>query len=207
VKDPSIVDPATTVLITQECQRGIIGDLAAPLLREAADESGMVGQIGRLVNAARDAGCHVLHCVAELRPDHPALAFNAPIMRMMRRHADPAPYDPAVMDIVDGIVTAATDLVSVRTTNVSPIIGTEVPTILRNLGTKTVVAVGVSTNLGIPQLAFDCVNLGLNVVIPRDAIVGVPADYGDVILKNTLSMVATITTTDELLDVWTPTGS
>ncbi len=39
-------------------------------------------------------------------------------------------------------------------------------------------------------------------VIARDAITGHPADYTDVIVQNTLSLVAKICTTDELVGVW-----
>lgn len=31
---------------------------------------------------------------------------------------------------------------------------------------------------------------------------GIPTDYSDAILDNTLSLLATITTTDELIDTW-----
>jgi hypothetical protein len=39
-------------------------------------------------------------------------------------------------------------------------------------------------------------------VMPRDAIAGVPADYAAAVVDNTLSLVATITTTDDLLAAW-----
>lgn len=197
-----LVQPDTTIVLTQECQRGIIGDLAQGVLPGASQEIGLVEKVGRIVKAGRDAGCGVLHCVAELRPNHPASGHNAPIMRAAQRGTSGAEWDPRGMEIVDGIDVAESDLTSVRSVNVSPIIGTEVPTLLRNLGVKTVVAVGVSANLGIPHLAADCVNLGLHVVIPRDAIVGFPLDYVDAVVKNTLSMVAKICTTDELVEVW-----
>ena len=198
----TLVQPGNTIVLTQECQRGIIGDLAQGVLPGASEEVGLVEKVGRLVKAGRDAGCRVLHCVAELRPDHPAAADNAPIMRAGKRGASSAAWDPKVMEIVDGIEVAESDFTSVRGVNVSPVIGTEVPTLLRNLGVTTVVAVGVSANLGIPHLALDCVNLGFNVVVPRDAIVGFPVDYVDVVVKNTLALVAKICTTEELVDAW-----
>ena len=52
------------------------------------------------------------------------------------------------------------------------------------------------------DVTFDCVGLGFNVVIPRDAIAGSPADYRDVVIKNSLSLFAKICTTDELIDAW-----
>jgi biuret amidohydrolase len=38
--------------------------------------------------------------------------------------------------------------------------------------------------------------------VPRDAVCGVPADYADAIIDNTLSLLATITTVDEITAVW-----
>ena len=66
--------------------------------------------------------------------------------------------------------------------------------ILRNLGVTTIVVVGVSVNVAVANFAFDAVNLGYQVVIPRDAVCGVPADYADAVIDNTLALVATITT-------------
>ena len=50
---------------------------------------------------------------------------------------------------------------------------------------------------------MDAVNAAYRVIVPRDAVAGVPAEYGAAVIDNTLSLLATITTTDELLGVWT----
>jgi nicotinamidase-related amidase len=68
---------------------------------------------------------------------------------------------------------------------------------------STVVAVGVSLNVAIPNLVMDAVNAAYHVIVPRDAVAGVPTEYGSAVIDNTLSLLATITTTDELLRVWT----
>jgi nicotinamidase-related amidase len=51
---------------------------------------------------------------------------------------------------------------------------------------------------------MDAVNAAYRVIVPRDAVAGVPAEYGTAVIDNTLSLLATITTTEELLQVWTP---
>jgi nicotinamidase-related amidase len=68
-----------------------------------------------------------------------------------------------------------------------------------------VVVVGVSANVAIPSAVFDLVNLAYEVVVPRDAIAGVPADYTDLIVDNSIGLVATVTTTDELVATWDAT--
>jgi len=46
------------------------------------------------------------------------------------------------------------------------------------------------------------VNAGYQFVLPRDAVAGVPADYADAVIDNTLAWLATITTTAELAAAW-----
>jgi len=61
----ALLEPATTVILTQEYQRGIVGpDSALPALAAAAADSGMLAAVGRLVRGARAAGATVLHAVA-----------------------------------------------------------------------------------------------------------------------------------------------
>ena len=58
---------------------------------------------------------------------------------------------------------------------------------------------GVSANVAIPNAVFDAVNRGYTVVVPADAIAGVPSDYTPAMIRNTLALVATVATTDEVL--------
>jgi nicotinamidase-related amidase len=84
----------------------------------------------------------------------------------------------------------------------SPFEGTELDSLLRNEGIRTIVAVGVSVNVAIINLTFDAVNSGYVVVIPRDAVAGTPPDYVDAVFQHTLGIVATVTTTADVVDAW-----
>jgi nicotinamidase-related amidase len=83
--------------------------------------------------------------------------------------------------------------------------GTQLDSMLRNLAVTTIVGVGVSLNIGMPNFAFDAVNRGYQFVMPTDAVAGVPADYAAAVLANTLSLVATLTTTAEVVAAWAGT--
>ncbi|PQM47616.1 Isochorismatase family protein YecD [Mycobacterium talmoniae] len=85
---------------------------------------------------------------------------------------------------------------------VGPMGGTDLDPILRNLGVTTVVPVGVSLNVAIPNLVMDAVNAAYRVVLPRDAVAGVPAAYGRAVIEHTLALLATVTTTADLLHAW-----
>jgi nicotinamidase-related amidase len=51
-------------------------------------------------------------------------------------------------------------------------------------------------------LVISAVDLGYQVVVPREAVAAVPAEYGDMVFANTFSMLATITSTDDLVAAW-----
>jgi nicotinamidase-related amidase len=57
-------------------------------------------------------------------------------------------------------------------------------------------------NLAITNLCMDAVNKAYRVVVPRDAVAGIPADYATTVIDNMLSLLATITTTDKLIETW-----
>ena len=107
-----------------------------------------------------------------------------------------------MVEIAPPISVADSDIISTRLHGLGPIAGTDIDSILRNLGRTTVVMVGVSSNVAIPNAVFDAVNLAYEVVVPRDAIAGVPPSYTDTIVDNSLALVATITTTNDLIACW-----
>jgi len=80
--------------------------------------------------------------------------------------------------------------------------GTDLDAVLRNLGVTTVVVVGVSVNIAITNLVMDAVNHGYQVILPRDAVCGIPSDYADAVIDNTLALLATVTTVDDLATAW-----
>jgi biuret amidohydrolase len=192
----------TAAVVTNECQRGAIGDLALwPALVEAARP--MVASLARLLGAAREAGVPVLHCLAERRADLRGASANAPLFEVANRAGGLRVGTPAV-ELLPELGPASTDLVFPKTHGVGSLGSTGVDAALRNLGADEIVLTGVSVNVAIPALAFEAVNLGYRVTIPRDAVAGVPPSYADEVIKNTLSLVATLTTVEELTARWGP---
>jgi nicotinamidase-related amidase len=73
---------------------------------------------------------------------------------------------------------------------------------LGNEGTTTVVVVGVTLNLAIPNTVFDLVNAGFQVVVPTDGSVATADGYADLVLAHTLAYVATLTDVATLTEAW-----
>jgi nicotinamidase-related amidase len=145
-----------------------------------------------------------VHCTAETRDDGRGANRNARLFAGVKKSPVRLSPGSAAVQVPDEIGVAPDDIVLPRYHGVGPMTGTQLDSILRNLGATTIVGVGVSVNIGMTNLAFDAVNRGYQIVMPRDAIAGVPADYAEAVIENTLALVATISTTDAILAAWTP---
>ena len=196
-----LVAPAHTAIITQECQGAVIGPNAG--LAQLAEEArrAALPNIVRLLPAARAAGVRVVHCVVQRRPDGLGSNHNAKIFAVGRGEVNILPDTPGAA-VLPELGPEPTDLVLRRWHGVGPMGGTDLDAVLRNLAVSTIVVVGVSLNVAIPNLVMDAVNAAYRVVVPRDAVAGIPAEYGDAVIDNTLSLLATITSTDDLLQRW-----
>ena len=198
-----LIAPPHTAVVTSEVQRGVIGDSTAlPELAAAAREAGLIPNVAELVRAARAAGVRVVHGTAFHRGDRLGGNSNARLFAAMKRSSISMLEGTSATEIVPEIGVERSDIVLPRLHGLGPMAGTELDPVLRNMGVSTIVAVGVSVNVAIQNLAFDAVNNGYQVVIPRDAVAGVPADYADAVLDNTLSLVATLTTTADVVRIW-----
>ncbi|MDW5610770.1 MULTISPECIES: cysteine hydrolase [Mycolicibacterium] len=196
-----LVAPGHTAVVTQECQGAVVGPHAglAALADEARREA--LPNIARLLPVARAAGASVVHCLVQRRADGRGANHNAKIFAIGATGVDITPGRPGTQ-LVPEIDPQPTDLVLYRWHGLGPMGGTDLDAVLRNLDVRTIVAVGVSVNVAITNLVMDAVNVGYRVVVPRDAVAGIPADYAAAVIDNTLSLLATVTTTDELLDAW-----
>jgi biuret amidohydrolase len=196
-----LVDPGQTAIVAQECQGAVIGpDAGLAMLAEEARRVALPN-IVRLLPVARAAGVHIVHCLVQRRPDGLGSNHNAKIFTMSRGAVDIAPGTPGA-EVLPELGPEPSDLILRRWHGVGPMGGTDLDAVLRNLGVSTIVVVGVSLNIAIPNVVMDAVNAAYRVVVPRDAVAGIPTEYGDAVIANTLSLLATITTTDELINLW-----
>lgn len=198
-----IAAPEHTAIVTQECQGAVVGpDAGLAMLAEEARRVALPN-IVRLLPVGRAAGVRVVHCLVRRRPDGLGSNHNARIFAMGQGQVDITPGTPGAT-LLPELGPEPSDLVLSRWHGVGPMGGTDLDAVLRNLGVSTIVVVGVSLNIAIPNVVMDAVNAAYRVVVPRDAVAGIPTEYGEAIIANTLSLLATITTTDELLRTWAP---
>jgi len=201
MKLPQFVSPAHTAIITQELQGAVVGPNAglAALADEARREA--LPNIARLLPVARAAGVPVVHCLVQRRADGLGSNHNAKLFAIGAGGVAIEPGSEGAT-LLPHFGPEPTDLVLHRWHGLGPMGGTDLDAVLRNMGVRTIVAVGVSLNVAIPNLVMDAVNAAYQVVLPRDAVAGIPTGYGQAIIDNTLSLLCTVTTTDRLIEAW-----
>ena len=192
--------PESTALVIVECQGGTVGaDSALPELREAAAPALPV--IARLAQAARKSGARVVHLTYV--PAFGGLSTN--LVTPLQQAIGPLNAGWTAErggNVVDEIGVEEGDFVLQRSSGMSPTHSTELFAVLRNIGVRTVVLVGVSLNVAIPSATVELGDEGFSVVICRDGVAGTPAEYGMSVLRHTLRFLATITTADDVIRAW-----
>ena len=200
--------PKTTAVLTMELQNGVVGTgaLMAALVEEV-ERVGVRPTAGRLCTAARDRGIQVVHCVAENRADGRGATDNCKVFAMnnrLRRETGSTPIDRGTdgAKLVAELGPDDRDIVVARIHGLTPFTQTSLDQILRNMSIRTLVVTGVSVNLGIFGTVMSAVDLGYNVIIVRDGVCGVPREYAEAVLENSLSLLATIASADDVIAAW-----
>jgi biuret amidohydrolase len=206
-----VVDPAHTAVLTMELQNGIVGpDALLPDLVVEVERIGMLDVVRRVCDAARAAGVRVVHCTHQARADGAGATVNCRIFALserMRRetgHSATEIGSPGA-ELVAGLEDPR-DILVPRITGMTPFTSTSLDQILRNLGITTVIATGVSINLGIFGMAMTALDLGYQVVIVRDAVAGVPPEFAQAVLDESLSLISTVVTADDVVAVLAERG-
>jgi nicotinamidase-related amidase len=175
-----LIDPRTTAIVTQELQGAVVGPHAGlpELAAEAQKEA--IPNVARLLPVCRAVGVKVVHCIVQRHPDGLGANHNARIFAATKQGVGSGilPGSPGTQLLAE-LGPADSDLVLVRWHGAGPMSGTELDAVLRNMGIKTIIGVGVSVNVAITNFVMDAVNASYNFVLPRDAVAGVPARHRD----------------------------
>lgn len=161
-----------------------------------------IPNVEKLLTAARGAAVTVVHCLVQRRADGRGSNTNARLFAAGKSFPVDLTPGSAGASLLPEFGPQPEDLVLTRTHGVGPMTGTDLDSVLRNLGITTIVGVGVSVNVAITNFAMDAVNRGYQFVLPRDAVSGYPREYAESVIDNTLSLLATITTTSAVVDTW-----
>lgn len=196
-----LLRPGKVAVVFSEVQRNIIGDLTDSLLAQVARECGVIENSAALAKVARSRGAPVIHCLANTNPDRFGGNTNARLFRSKRRDPNPPPYHPDDNAPCPEVYEQC-DVLVLRDHGLNPMADSQLDRRLRNSGVDTLIVAGVSLNVAILGLVMDAVNSNYQVIVARDAVSGYPREYHEPVLTNTLFMIATLASTDEIVTAW-----
>jgi nicotinamidase-related amidase len=188
-------------LLINECQRGLIEREHGvfPALYEQALQRGIAAKIALLAQSFRTAQCPVVFLHAIHRSDYAGVQINnalaAHVKKLGALREGTAQVEPAT-----GLEPLPQDFVVRRDFGMAAFYCTNIDALLRNLGIQTVVLAGVSTNLAIPGITIACVDRAFQVVIPEDCTAGSSAEIHELVVRQLLPPLATITTSAAVME-------
>ncbi len=195
------LDPKRCAVVVFECQENVIGaGSQIPGLVAALEQGKVLENIARLLDRARDAGAAVFYCTADNQLGGLGRAQTPMTDRIQR--AAPGASGPVDTSVVKAIAPEPGDILLTRGHGMTAFYKTELDPCLRDLGTTTVIPVGVSLNIGVLGTTVEAVNHGYRVIVPRDCVAGDPPEYGEQVLQYTIRNLAYVSSTDEIAQIW-----
>lgn len=198
-----LVNPNHTAVVVNECQEGVLGQRS--LLPAIAGETRWIlPNVGRLVRSAREVGADVFHALAARRSDGRGGRDLLVGRHMAAEGPGLTPQEFAT--VMPEIGVEESDFVVTRYGGMGGLSASGAVTILRNLGTRTLVLAGVTLNAGVLSMMMYGLDEGFDVVVTSDASGGFPRSYGEDVLRYTVRPFAAIATVDEVVAAWRRAG-
>jgi nicotinamidase-related amidase len=202
----SVLDPQRCAVLLIDLQRSLMGDLSEDaVVKPIFDERGVLDNVTRLVRTGRTAGARIVHCTAEFRADLAGSQRNCPVLAAALKHPQHLVQGSAGAQVIPELGPEPQDLVVPRLHGLTAFAGTELDALLRNLDVRTVLVAGVSVNVGVIGTVLEAANLGYQVVVAADTVAGHPSDYSDAVVRHTLGLLATVTTSKVVVARWQST--
>ena len=194
------LDPARCAILVFEMQENVIGPASQiPGLASAVRDGNVVANIARLLASARSARATVLYCTVESRPSGLVRAKTPMHDKMSRIETSSDIVDTSV---VKEIAPEPGDVAMPRAHGISAFFDTGLDPCPRDLGTETVIAVGVSLNIGLIGTTIEAVNRGYRVIVPVDCVAADPPEYGEQVLRYSIRNLAYTSNSRDIAKIW-----
>ena len=198
------LDAARTALLLFDLLEGHVNRDAESRARFAP----VIESAGRVLAAARKAGCMVAYAKADHRADRSTSARTVRDTDNRLRPLGPGVHDGPLLtggtqetEVVEALAPLAGDLI-VPKHRWSAFHGTYLDLVLRTRGVNTIVLCGGSTDVGIASTAFAARDLDYNLVIVSDACTSPEADNHDQLIRRVFPRMSRVRTTEQVLSMW-----
>jgi nicotinamidase-related amidase len=197
--DLSPSTPLRTAVIAVHMQHDIVtadGAFGGFFAAQAAERD-VIGQTGKLLDAARGAGATVVYTRVAWQPGYPDLVANSPLLAMVAQ-AQCLVEGSDTAEIVPQLTPQDGDVVLTHQ-RIGGFSASQLDLILRSRGIDTVLFTGVATNASVEGTARQASDLGYRTIIVADACSAADPGAHDAAIAS-LGLLGEITTTAEAVE-------
>ena len=197
-----LLDPAHTAVLVMECQEGIVGGGAAlGALGEAVQRHGTIAQIARVLDAARAARVPIFYLTVARRADSAARTANCLLLALGRK-GEPLLPGSKRQAVVDALAPREGDWVRQpfpRRHAVPRHRARSAPAQPRRENRRRHRRLGQHRHHRHDHRSGQRRLPGRH---PKQAVTGTPDDYVEAVFTNTLRLLATVATVDDVVAAW-----
>lgn len=193
------ITPSETAILALHWEVDVVTPEGAfgPFFANMVKTTGVIARTADVLNRARQAGIRVIYMCICYRPGYPDLIVNTPLFKLV--------FDKTALlvgsrgaDIIDELTPQPGDIV-VEHRRVSAFHGSDLNTILKSQGIKTLVLTGVATNLSVEGTARDASNEGYSVIVLADCCSAASPEIHQASLETLRLVCSSVTNADEFL--------
>lgn len=196
------LDPTHAALLVVELQNDMVHESRlgerglGAALAEAVHRRGVLDKVAVLLRAARACAVPVFYINVENRPGMPRP--RAKIYDVAGKRGPTLVAGTWGAETHASVAPEPQDFVLARTVSVDGSYGTGLYAILRQLDRRQLVVTGISTTLAVEGIVRASLNRGYEMFVVEDCCAGVPQEWHDWSIGNTLPLLATITSAAEV---------
>jgi nicotinamidase-related amidase len=196
------LDPARAALLVVELQNDMVHESnlekkgLGSALSAAVHRRGVLGKVATLLAAARASAVPVFYINVANRPGFPKP--RARIYAIAGKRGASLVEGTWGAETHERVAPAPGDYVLTRTTSVDGSYGTGLYALLAALRREQLAICGISTTLAVEGIVRASLNRGYEMFVIEDCCAGVPQEWHDWSIANTLPLLATITSASEV---------
>lgn len=196
------LDPTKAALLVVELQNDMVHESKAGEkglgggLAEAVQRRGVLPRVGYLLGVARARGVPIFYINVENKPGFPRP--RARIFDIANRRGPVLVEGTWGAETHEAVRPEPSDFVMRRTCSMDGSHGSGLYAMLGYLRREQLVVMGVSTTLAVEGMVRASLNRGYEMFVVEDCCAGLPQEWHDWSIRNTLPLLATITSAAEV---------
>lgn len=200
------IAPEKAALLVVELQNDVVHESKigskglGGALAEAVQRRGVLPRVARLLAAARARAVPVFYVNVANKPGFPRP--RARIYELAGKRGPLLVEGTWGAETHEAVRPAPGDFVLTRTTSVDGSYGTGLYAILAQLRREQLAVCGVSTTLAVEGIVRASLNRGYEMFVVEDCCAGLPQEWHDFSIRNTLPLLATITDAASVEAAW-----